>query len=256
MLAPWPIGDKRTCRNDLCNNAGSTLGGWSAGWSIWGTIGQSWDARIALDPLSGDVFASDGKEIFRLDAENRALSNVGAAPDFDRDGVPDARDAFPSNLSEYLDTDGDGIGNQVDSDSDGDGVEDSMDGAPFDRYEVMDSDGDGVGDGADLDDDGDGVLDVFDDYPLDEQEYADTDGDQIGDRLDADDDGDGANDLADAFRAIFANGSIPTGTVSATTWIATMTTTASPTMPIPIRLTVPKNRVFSGPPTTHNCGRL
>ena len=22
MLAPWPIGDKRTCRSDLCNNAG------------------------------------------------------------------------------------------------------------------------------------------------------------------------------------------------------------------------------------------
>ena len=21
MLAPWPIGDKRTCRSDLCNNA-------------------------------------------------------------------------------------------------------------------------------------------------------------------------------------------------------------------------------------------
>ena len=25
MLAPWPIGDKRTCRSDLCNNAN----GWS-----------------------------------------------------------------------------------------------------------------------------------------------------------------------------------------------------------------------------------
>ena len=24
MLAPWPIGDKRTCRSDLCNNAGQT----------------------------------------------------------------------------------------------------------------------------------------------------------------------------------------------------------------------------------------
>ena len=25
MLAPWPIGDKRTCRSDLCNNAGLSL---------------------------------------------------------------------------------------------------------------------------------------------------------------------------------------------------------------------------------------
>ena len=180
-------------------HGGATLGGRSGGWESQGTIGQRWDARITLDPSSGDVFASDGKGMFRLDAENRALSNVGAAPDIDRDGVPDARDAFPSNPAEYLDTDGDGIGNHADSDADGDGVADIEDGAPFDRYEVTDTDGDGVGDGADLDDDGDGVLDVFDDFPLDKQENADTDGDQIGDRADADDDGDGVNDLADAF---------------------------------------------------------
>ncbi len=179
-------------------SGGATLGGWTR-YGIRGTIGQFWDARITLDPSSGDVFASDGNGIFRLDAENRALSNVVARPDIDRDGVPDARDAFPSDPSEYLDTDGDGIGNQVDGDSDGDGVEDSTDGSPLDRYEVMDTDGDGVGDGADLDDDGDGVLDVFDDFPLDKQENADTDGDRIGDRMDADDDGDGVNDLADAF---------------------------------------------------------
>ena len=180
-------------------HGGATLGEESRGWSRGGTIGQTWDARITLDPSSGDVFASDGKGIFRLDAENRALSNVGARPDIDRDGVPDMRDAFPSDPAEYLDTDGDGIGNQADSDSDGDGVADIEDGAPLDRYEVMDTDGDGVGDGADLDDDGDGVLDVFDDFPLDGQEHADTDGDRIGDRLDADADGDGVNDLADAF---------------------------------------------------------
>ena len=176
-------------------HGGATLGGDP----LRATIGQHWDARITLDPSSGDVFASDGNGIFRLDAATRALSNVVARPDIDRDGVPDARDAFPSNPSEYLDTDGDGIGNQGDSDSDGDGVEDSTDGAPFDRYEVVDTDGDGVGNGADLDDDGDGVLDVFDDFPLDEQEHADTDGDQIGDRSDADDDGDGVSDLTDAF---------------------------------------------------------
>ena len=176
-------------------HGGATLGGEYRP----GTIGQTWDARITLDPSSGDVFASDGNGIFRLDAATRALSNVVARPDIDRDGVPDMRDAFPSDPAEYLDTDGDGIGNHADSDSDGDGVEDSTDGAPLDRYEVMDTDGDGVGDGADLDDDGDEVLDVFDDFPLDEQEHADTDGDQIGDRADADDDGDGVNDLADAF---------------------------------------------------------
>ena len=177
----------------------ATLGGWSGGWTRRGTIGEHWDARITLDPSSGDVFASDGKGVFRLDAENRSLSTVNTALDIDHDGVPDARDAFPSNPLEYLDTDRDGIGNQADSDSDGDGVEDSTDGAPFDQYEVLDSDGDGVGNGSDLDDDGDGVLDVFDAFPLSNQEHADTDGDQIGDRLDTDDDGDNVNDLADAF---------------------------------------------------------
>ena len=178
----------------------ATLGGWlRGGTSSRGTIGQYWDARITLDPLSGDVFASDGNGIFRLDTENRGLLNVGAGTDSDLDGVPDVRDAFPSNPSEYLDTDEDGIGNNNDSDSDGDGVEDSADGAPFDRYETRDTDRDGVGDGADLDDDGDGVRDVFDDFPLNEREQTDTDGDQIGDQSDADDDGDGVADFTDAF---------------------------------------------------------
>ena len=176
-------------------HGGATLGGEFRR----GTIGEYWDARITLDPSSGDVFASDGNGIFRLDAATRALSNVVARPDIDRDGVPDMRDAFPSDPAEYLDTDGDGIGNYADSDSDGDGVDDDADGVPLDRFEVVDRDGDGVGDGADLDDDGDEVLDVFDDFPLDEQEHADTDGDRIGDRSDADDDGDGISDLADAF---------------------------------------------------------
>ena len=179
-------------------SGGATLGGWSRRAS-GGTIGKYWDARITLDPSSGDVFASDGNGIFRVDAENRGIVNVEARPDIDRDGVPDTRDAFPSDPSEYLDTDGDGIGNHADSDADGDGVDDSTDGLPFDRFESVDTDSDGVGDGADLDDDGDDVLDVFDDFPLDPQEYADTDGDRIGDRSDADDDGDGINDLADAF---------------------------------------------------------
>lgn len=41
-------------------------------------------------------------------------------PDADKDGVADARDAFPGNASEYVDTDGDGTGNSADADADND----------------------------------------------------------------------------------------------------------------------------------------
>lgn len=42
------------------------------------------------------------------------------APDADKDGVADARDAFPINPDEYVDTDGDGVGNSADADADND----------------------------------------------------------------------------------------------------------------------------------------
>ena len=45
-------------------------------------------------------------------------------PDDDGDGVLDVDDAFPLDASETIDTDGDGIGNNADTDDDGDGVDD------------------------------------------------------------------------------------------------------------------------------------
>ena len=54
--------------------------------------------------------------------------------DLDRDGdlVPNTKDAFPDNPAEFVDTDGDGIGNYAQKDEDGDGVEDDIDAFPFD----------------------------------------------------------------------------------------------------------------------------
>jgi len=52
------------------------------------------------------------------------------------------------------------------TDSDGDGVPDEEDAFPNDPSETADTDGDGIGNNADTDDDNDGVLDVDDDYPL------------------------------------------------------------------------------------------
>jgi hypothetical protein len=69
--------------------------------------------------------------------------------DADGDGVTDFMDAFPNDASESVDTDGDGIGNNADTDDDNDGIEDSAEIAnglnPLDASDAdMDSDGDGI----------------------------------------------------------------------------------------------------------------
>ena len=75
--------------------------------------------------------------------------------DTDGDGVGDNVDAFPDDPNESVDTDADGIGDNTDAfpmdasesaDTDGDGVGDNVDAFPNDASETIDSDGDGVGD--------------------------------------------------------------------------------------------------------------
>ncbi|WP_052957725.1 thrombospondin type 3 repeat-containing protein [Photobacterium angustum] len=119
--------------------------------------------------------------------------------DKDDDGIIDAKDAFPDDSSEWLDTDSDGIGNNKDTDDDGDGVADADDVFPFDSTESVDTDSDGIGNNKDTDDDGDGVADVDDALPLDKTESVDTDSDGIGNNKDTDDDDDGIADTDDAF---------------------------------------------------------
>ena len=116
-------------------------------------------------------------------------------PDDDDDGVVDSYDAFPSNPTEWADTDGDGIGNNADGDDDGDGWGDSTESDcgsdPMDgEVSPKDIDGDGACNIQDPDDDGDGVADENDAFPLDNAEWLDTDGDGLGDNSDQDDDGD------------------------------------------------------------------
>ncbi|PSV34767.1 hypothetical protein C9J44_14435, partial [Photobacterium sp. GB-27] len=119
--------------------------------------------------------------------------------DKDDDGIIDAKDAFPDDSSEWLDTDSDGIGNNKDTDDDGDGVADADDVFPLDSTESVDTDSDGIGNNKDTDDDGDGVADVDDALPLDKTESVDTDGDSIGNNKDTDDDNDGIADADDVF---------------------------------------------------------
>ncbi|MDA7826528.1 cohesin domain-containing protein [Porticoccaceae bacterium] len=52
--------------------------------------------------------------------------------DSDGDGTVNGQDAFPNDPSESVDTDNDGIGNNVDTDDDGDNVADIDDGDPLD----------------------------------------------------------------------------------------------------------------------------
>ena len=184
---------------------------------------------------NSDVFPDDANESSDLDNDgigdnsdddadgDGTPNDVDAFPltdssnDADNDGVSDDLDAFPNNPNEYFDTDGDGIGDNADTDDDNDNVADSVDAFPYDPSETSDTDGDGLGDNADvfpndatekLDSDGDGVGDNSDLFPSVTTEWADTDGDGVGDNTDAfpndaseivDSDGDGVGNNADAF---------------------------------------------------------
>jgi hypothetical protein len=118
--------------------------------------------------------------------------------DTDNDGVVDSLDAFPLDASETIDSDSDGIGNNLDTDDDNDGMSDQLDVFPLDPSETIDSDSDGIGNNRDTDDDNDGVADSLDAFPIDPNETLDSDIDGIGNNDDMDDDGDGVADVEDA----------------------------------------------------------
>ncbi len=165
---------------------------------------------------------------------------AGACTDVDLDGVDDSIDP---EIRQLIDTDGDGIFDDIDLDDDNDGIPDADEGNG-----VLDTDGDGVPDSQDLDSDNDGLLDVAEGgnasldidgdgmldgevdasgNPLntdgsvtdtdsdgipDAQEpngdnvLTDTDGDGFFDDVDTDDDGDGVPDIDEGDGAIDSDG--------------------------------------------------
>ncbi len=109
-------------------------------------------------------------------------------------------DAFPNNGNESVDTDGDAVGDNSDTDDDGDGMADSDDAFPLDPAEQADLDGDGVGDNLDADDDADGITDVTDNCPL------------VSNTNQADDDNDGVGTACDGMElGVDENGTITDG---------------------------------------------
>ncbi len=72
---------------------------------------------FVVQAFSGSDQSSDSNEV--------AYSEPDTPNDRDGDGIEDALDAFPDDPNEWVDTDGDGVGNNQDPDDDGDGMPDS-----------------------------------------------------------------------------------------------------------------------------------
>ncbi|MCB1772249.1 MAG: LamG domain-containing protein [Gammaproteobacteria bacterium] len=89
-------------------------------------------------------------DVALTDTEVQILANTGTPTDTDTDGdgVPNEQDAFPNDPSEWVDTDGDGIGNNADTDDDGDGMFDQWESYfGLDPLDPADATSDGDADG-------------------------------------------------------------------------------------------------------------
>jgi len=142
-------------------------------------------------------------------------------PDDDNDGTLDQDDLDPLDPCIGLDTDGDGLSDNlgstmlngsacdpsaytIDDDDDDDTWSDDDEATcgsdSLDANSTpADWDGDHICDISDADDDNDGYDDVNDAFPNDPSEVNDNDGDGTGDNADSDDDNDGITDGLDAF---------------------------------------------------------
>lgn len=89
------------------------------------------NGRVSCLAYPGAV-AEDAEDGVNADPTPEPTATAEAEVDTDGDGLADNIDAFPNDPAETNDTDGDGIGNNADTDDDGDGVADTDDAAPLD----------------------------------------------------------------------------------------------------------------------------
>jgi hypothetical protein len=117
------------------------------------TVSAGFDHTCVLDDTGVVCWGDDGLEqvtVPTLTFDKDLDGLLDGQEDVNGNGVVDAGETDPLN-----------------PDSDGDGVSDGSDAFPLDATETLDTDGDGIGNNTDTDDDNDGVPDVDDPYPLD-----------------------------------------------------------------------------------------
>ena len=168
-----------------------------ASWIQSGIVNKDQQGEVNVPQLVNEVayqvrvipFAADNKQGNYVTLPGTYTPYI----DSDGDGVGDNADAFPTDATETLDTDGDGVGNNADTDDDDDGVADSADAYPLISLGGrLDTDSDGrpndcdsactaAGMTADTDDDGDGVEDSADLFPLNGLYSLDSDSDGMPD---------------------------------------------------------------------------
>ena len=169
---------------------------------IWG--GPDTTTEVDLD-LDGDGLSNEYEDQNNLDKYQ---------PDSDWDGYLDGEDDFPRRNDEWLDTDGDKIGNNFDTDDDNDKFSDKdeifneTDPLDSSSYPANDLDQDFLSDlyeeelgtlSTNQDTDDDGYLDGDDAFPTDATEWLDSDNDGQGNNSDNNDDNDHLNDFVEEF---------------------------------------------------------
>ena len=141
-------------------------GGTSIEATFWLEVLEDTDGDGMPDELPDDYDASQGGLVEDQDDDNDGSSDLDEAalgidpsnPDTDGDGICDGPtavagvcqagpDAFPTDPTEWLDFDGDGIGDEADDDDDNDGITDADEREAGTDPLDPDTDGDGVCDG-------------------------------------------------------------------------------------------------------------
>jgi hypothetical protein len=124
---------------------------------------------------TGDNADLDDDNDGHPDTEDALPKDPAEWQDFDKDGIGDNADLDDDNDG-VLDIDEIELGlDPKNPDTDGDTVNDGQDAFPLDPKEWEDTDGDGIGDNADTDDDNDGILDTLDPFPKDKAPVVDID---------------------------------------------------------------------------------